>query len=109
MVQNGRVKLNELHVGDFGSGTVCHGDTRTAGDIGIAGVQINFARTAAGQRCGVTEEGQDLAGAGIQRVEADTTVRPGYFEPFGRDKVDGTMDCRSIANTRPLPATLVNM
>ena len=50
MVKDGRVKLDELHIGDLRSGAVRHGNSRTAGDIGVACVEINLSRSAAGIR-----------------------------------------------------------
>lgn len=48
MVEAGRVKLDELEVGDAGASPPGHGDPITRRDIGVAGVKIDLAGPAGG-------------------------------------------------------------
>ena len=48
MVEAGGVKLNKFHVANSESGTPCHGDPISGGDVGVGGVGIDFAETAGG-------------------------------------------------------------
>lgn len=91
MVQDGRMELDELHIRDLRPGPVGHRDARTARDVRIAGVQIDFARSAARDGGGGREESRDVAGFSIQHIRAETAVRPADVEPGADDQVDRDM------------------
>ena len=91
MVKYRRMELDELHVGDLSSGTVAHGNTGTAGDVRVAGIEINFSGTAAGDYGGGGESGEYFPGIGVEDVGSEAAVFTGESETGTDDKVDGDM------------------
>ena len=49
MVERCRVKLDELHIGNFSASTVSHGNTVSRGNVRIGGVGINMTKPARGK------------------------------------------------------------
>src|SRR5690606_3157420 len=74
VVETGRVKLVELHVGDPAAAAPSHGDTVTGGAIRIAGVEIDLAGAARCQYHEARSKQLHMAGGPVQYIGADTTI-----------------------------------
>lgn len=74
MVEAGRVKLDEFHVGDAAASAPAHGDAVAGGDIRVAGVQVDLARAAGGEHGKAAGDGDDLVGVAIQNIAAEALI-----------------------------------
>ena len=72
MIEAGGVKLNKFQIGNGGAGTVAHGDAVAGGNIGIAGVKIDFSGAAGCQKGDLGFKSMDLAGETVQNIGAAT-------------------------------------
>ena len=72
--QTGRVKLDELEIGDGGAGTTGHGHAVTRGDVRIGGVQVHFASAARRQHRDRRDHETHFLRAPIQRVRAEAAI-----------------------------------
>ena len=88
MVKTGGMELNELHVGDTGAGAAGHGDTVTAGDVRIAGVEIDLATTSRRQQGDPRAEDFNLIRFLIQRITTKTADWAGQTDLPGSDQID---------------------
>ena len=89
MVEAGRVKLDELHVGNGRAGAVRHRDPIAGGDVGIRRVEINLAAATGGQRDPWRSERLYLPGLVVQRVNPGTAVVLRLARLGRGDEVDG--------------------
>ena len=68
VVQAGRVKLDELHVGHPAARAPGRGDAVAGGGVGVGGVEVHLARAAGGQNGVAGAEGLDLVPVHIQHI-----------------------------------------
>ena len=71
------MELDEFHIGDLRSGTITHCHTGTAGDIRVAGVEINLSGSAAGDSGGGGKRSENFSGFSIEDVCSETAVLTG--------------------------------
>jgi hypothetical protein len=57
VVETGRMKLEELHVGDPSARSVAHRDTVSRRDVGIGGIEVDLSRSARSHKHLVSQEG----------------------------------------------------
>ncbi len=74
VIEAGRVKLHEFHVGHTASGAPGHGDAVTGGDVRIAGVEIDLVGAAGGDDDEARQEGFDPSSPSIEHVGTETAV-----------------------------------
>ena len=86
------MELDEFHVRDFGSGSVGHRNSRSAGDVGIAGVKIHLAGAAAGDDRRRRQHRQHLPTIDVQHVSAETPSRTLRGALGGHHQVDGDVE-----------------
>src|SRR5437764_116027 len=90
MVETGWMKLHKFHIGEGRAGAVSHGHAVTAGDIGVGGIQIDFAGSSGSQKGSApSQKGQDLAASNIQHIGADTVVRRWVSKFFCCNEING--------------------
>ena len=73
-VQGGGVELDELHVGDFGSGAPGERDAIAGGYIGVGGIEEDVAEAAGGQEHGARAELNGGAGGGVVEFHAGYAI-----------------------------------
>ena len=103
MVEAGRVKLDEFHIGNTGSGAPCHGDAVSGRDIRIAGVQIDLAGAPSCDGDVSGPEGFHSLGQAIQDISAKHTLL-GSANFLAGDQIDGIvifeqMDARMFSGS----------
>ena len=74
MVQAGRVKLVEFHIGDTTAGTPGHGNTITTGGIRVTGIQVHLAGTAGGEHHVAGHKSLYRLLVTIQHIGTDTAI-----------------------------------
>ena len=74
MKQAGRMKLDELHVGDRRAGAPGHGHAVAGRDVRIGRVEINFPATAGREHDPIRANRFDLASFFIENINAEATV-----------------------------------
>jgi hypothetical protein len=89
MIQAGRMKLDELHVGDRHARAVGHGNAVSGGDVRVGGVEIHLAAAPRGQHGHAGGKRLDLAGGFVEDIRPHATVGPGPAQLPRRDEVDG--------------------
>ena len=82
------MELVELHVRDLGERAVAHGDARAAGDVRVAGVEVDLAAAARGERGGEGCDRDDGVLTAVQRIRADAAVLAHPAHVPGADEVD---------------------
>ncbi len=95
MVEAGRMELHELQVGHPAAGAPGHGDAVASGNVGIAGVEINLAGPASGDRHEAGEQGFHLAALAIQNVSAKAAIRLD-IELAAADEVHGDVALEEV-------------
>ena len=88
MVQAGGVELVELHVRHPTAGTPRHGDAVAGGAVGIAGVEIDLARAAGGERHARRLEHLHPARVAVEDIGAEGAIAVAAEARCG-DHVDG--------------------
>src|SRR5690606_36141183 len=88
MVQAGRVKLIELHVGYAASGPPGHGNTVAAGAVRVTGIEVHLAGTACSKHHYLGLEHVDVVIGMAQGVSAGAAQPAGAAIGLG-DQVDG--------------------
>ena len=89
VVQAGRMKLHELHVRHPAAGAPRHRDAVAGGDIRVAGVQVDLARSAGGERGEARAEGTYAVALDVQQIGAETGLAA--IRVAAVDQVDGDM------------------
>jgi hypothetical protein len=72
LVERGRMKLGEFHVGDAAHGAVHHRDAIACGDAGVGGRIKDIATAARGEHGQAREDAHDLFGLDIEGIDAVT-------------------------------------
>ena len=92
MVQAGRVKLHEFHIGDPGARPVGHRDPVSGGDVGIGRDEVHLAGPAGRQDDEFCPEGVDFIVENIQDVSPEALIGLRFFSAGKvgfQDQVDG--------------------
>ncbi len=73
MIETGWMELNELHVGDIGASSPCHGNSIAGRDIRVAGIEVDLAGAPGGNHHGAGPESLNALAAAIENVGAHDT------------------------------------
>ncbi len=87
--QAGRVKLDELHVGNAAPGPPGHGNAVAGGGVRIAGVEIDLRGAPARQRHVAGTEGVDTIFGEVVCVQTQAAIATGQAELGRGDQIDG--------------------
>ena len=96
VVKASRVKLDELHIRDRGSGAIGHRHAIAGRNVWVGGVEVNLSAASGSDNDCVCPEGFDLLALGVEDVHALTMVGTRKFEAMGRDKIDGEMVFKDV-------------
>ncbi len=89
MEQAGRVKLDELHIGDPATGPPGHGDAVAGRDVRVAGIQVDLARATGGQHHAAGRHRDDVASGNIQQIgTVASPLYPAAVLVVGGDQID---------------------
>lgn len=91
MVEASGMELDELHVGDGGTGAIGHGDSVAGRDVGVGGIEVDFAAASGGEEDDGGEEGGDGIGIAVEGVGTEATILAWAAEFVTGDEVDREM------------------
>ena len=101
VIQAGGVELVELQVAHSATGAPGHGDTVAAGAVGVAGVQVDLGRAAAGEHDEAGAVGVHFTAGAIEHIGAEAAMAGQTELAFG-DQVDRHALFQQL-DVRPLP------
>src|SRR5580698_4364956 len=96
MKQTGGMELNKFHIGDSRSCTPSHSHPVASRDIGVGGIEIDFAASAGGQDNSIAANGFDNPGGFIEDVDADHAIFGGVTEFARGDQVNAHMVIKNL-------------